>query len=157
MVALLIGAATGQSSEPIQKEVSNPPAQAVASTEEVLASSTSAIAESATVSNETYVRKEVEAYFADVPVMQRIAWCESKFRHRKTDGSVVRGVVKSDVGVMQINEYYHQSTAVRLGLDLSKLKDNMAYARWLYNREGTKPWVSSAHCWDNSNVLAFAK
>jgi hypothetical protein len=48
---------------------------------------------------------------------------------------------------MQINTRYHGETAEKLGLDLTDLYDNMAYARDLYERQGTQPWSASAPCW----------
>ncbi len=91
----------------------------------------------------------VRRYFSDIPIMAEIARCESTFRHiNPRTGAVLRGYVNSnDVGVMQINTYYHGTTAARLGLDLMKLEDNMAYARYLYEREGTRPWNASRPCW----------
>jgi hypothetical protein len=90
----------------------------------------------------------VREYFSDIPVMIHIARCESTFRHTLADGSVLRGVVDSDdTGVMQINLRYHGETAEELGLDLENLYDNMAYARDLYERQGTRPWSASAPCW----------
>jgi len=80
--------------------------------------------------------------------MIQIARCESQFRHILTDGSVLRGRVDSaDTGVMQINARYHGDVAEKLGLDLLNLHDNMAYARNLYERQGTRPWNASAPCW----------
>ena len=93
------------------------------------------------------VEARVRSYFHDIPVMVDIAWCESKYIQHTKDGEVMRGVVQSDMGVMQVNEYYHGETAQKLGLDLTTLEDNMAYARYLYVREGTRPWNSSKHCW----------
>jgi len=97
------------------------------------------------VSTEGYVRR----YFADIPIMAEVARCESTFRHiNPTTGNVLRGRVNSsDVGVMQINTYYHNQTAERLGLDLLDIDDNLAYARYLYEREGTQPWSASRPCW----------
>ena len=87
--------------------------------------------------------------------MVDIAWCESRFVHFNNDGSVLRGkLVSSDTGVMQINQYYHNKTADTLGLDLLDFEDNMAYARYLYTKEGTKPWNSSSKCWKNTGHLA---
>ena len=95
------------------------------------------------------VREQVEAYFADIPIMVRIAGCESHFRQFETDGSVFRGEENHlDVGVMQINEHYHLDTAKGMGLDLHTIDGNMQYARYLYQHEGTAPWISSAYCWD---------
>jgi len=90
----------------------------------------------------------VRSYFSDIPVMIQIARCESTFRHTLADGSVLRGYVdNADTGVMQINTRYHGKTAIELGLDLTDLYDNMAYARNLYERQGTRPWNASAPCW----------
>ena len=80
--------------------------------------------------------------------MIQIARCESTFRHTLADGSVLKGEVDSaDTGVMQINMRYHGETAEKLNLDLLDLHDNMAYARDLYERQGTRPWSASAPCW----------
>ena len=90
----------------------------------------------------------VESYFADVPVMIDISRCESRFHQYDSDGSVYRGEINNlDVGVMQINEHYHSDTAKKLGLDLYTIQGNVAYARYLYSKQGTAPWSSSEACW----------
>jgi len=102
---------------------------------------------------EVYVRE----YFKDTPVMAEIAKCESRFRHVGKSGKVIRGeVTPDDVGVMQVNEYFHEKTATSLGFDLHTLDGNLAYAKWLYAKEGTKPWFSSSKCWQKSTTLAKA-
>lgn len=99
----------------------------------------------------------VRQYFQDIPIMAEVARCESAFRHQNTDGTVLRGVVDNrDTGVMQINTFYHGATATTLGLDLEDINQNLAYARNLYERQGTKPWSASQPCWGNSQ-LAMAK
>ncbi len=96
----------------------------------------------------------VREYFSDIPVMVQIARCESTFRHTLADGSVLQGQVDpADTGVMQINKRYHEANATKLGLNLEELEDNMAYARSLYERQGTQPWSASAPCW--SRTLAM--
>lgn len=96
----------------------------------------------------------VREYFADIPVMIQVARCESTFRHTLSDGSVLTGRVdNADTGVMQINKRYHLSTATKLGLDLHDIYDNMAYARYLYENQGTQPWSASSACW--GNTLAY--
>lgn len=97
----------------------------------------------------------VREYFKDIPIMIQVARCESTFRHTLEDGSVLKGKVDSrDTGVMQINTYYHGTTAVQLGLDLEVLEDNMAYARHLYERQGTQPWSASSPCWGRTLASA---
>lgn len=98
------------------------------------------------VSNDT--EKIVRSYFRDIPVMIQIARCESTFRHTLADGSVLKGVVDpADTGVMQINKRYHEQTATSMRLNLDDIYHNMAYARHLYETQGTQPWSASAPCW----------
>ncbi len=97
----------------------------------------------------------VAEYFSDVPVLAEIARCESHFRHFDRSGGVIRGEVnRYDVGVMQINELYHGKEAETLGLDLHAISGNLAYARRLFEREGTTPWLSSVKCWGTENHIA---
>ena len=96
----------------------------------------------------------VRSYFSDIPVMIQIARCESTFRHTLADGTVLKGRVDpADTGVMQINARYHGEKAEELGLDLKDLYGNMAYARDLYERQGTKPWNASAPCWSKTIAM----
>jgi len=96
------------------------------------------------MSTEEYVRQ----YFADIPIMIQIARCESRFRQLDNDGDIHRGRVNSsDVGVMQINEHYHLDTSLEGNFDIYTIEGNTAYARALYERQGTQPWSSSKPCW----------
>lgn len=97
----------------------------------------------------------VEQYFADEPVMANIAWCESRYRHLNPEGEIFRGKVNNnDIGVMQINTKYHEATAEKMDIDIYSLKGNLEYAKYLYEKEGTRPWNSSRPCWGK---LAVAK
>lgn len=98
------------------------------------------------VSVEQYVRN----YFADIPILAEVSRCESTFRQYTNSGTILRGTVnRSDIGLMQINEFYHAKTAKALGLDIYTPEGNMAYARYLYGKEGLKPWISSVKCWNS--------
>ncbi len=97
-------------------------------------------------------RKSVEKYlreqYADTPILVEIARCESTFSQFDKNGKVIRGRVNSkDVGVMQINEKYHLETAQNLGHDLHTIEGNVAYAKYLYEKQGAQPWKASAVCW----------
>lgn len=99
------------------------------------------------------VKEYAQSYFADEPVMIEIARCESRFTQYNKDGSVHRGVVNDkDVGVMQINEFYHGEIAKKLGLDIYTIQGNMAYAKYLYDTQGTAPWSSSEPCWGKTKA-----
>ncbi len=96
------------------------------------------------MSTEQYVRK----YFSDIPIMIQIAKCESNFRQLDKDGDVHRGETNpEDVGVMQINEHYQLDKAEKENYNIYTLEGNTAYARELYEKQGTAPWNSSKACW----------
>ena len=101
------------------------------------------------------IQQQVETYFRDYPVMIKVAKCESHFRqYNKKDGSVHRGKVNDkDVGVMQINEYYHLKASEKLNIDIYSVEGNLEYARYLFEREGTTPWLSSSPCWGKENHI----
>lgn len=89
--------------------------------------------------------------------MAEIARCESRFRQFNGNGTVLRGEINSgDVGVMQVNEYFHKNTSVQLGMSIYTLEGNVAYARYLYNQSGTQPWISSKPCWGKSASAQIA-
>ena len=105
---------------------------------------------SAAVGTEAIVR----SYFKDIPVMIEIARCESTFRHQLADGSILQGRVDpADTGVMQINKRYHLAAATAMELNLDDIYHNMAYARHLYEMQGTQPWSASMPCWGNTLAM----
>ena len=100
------------------------------------------------VPNNLGLEKKVREFFKNDPILVDIAKCESRFRQFDTKGESLRGKInKSDIGLMQVNEYYHADTAKKLGLDIHTVDGNLAYARYLYDKEGAQPWISSSKCW----------
>jgi len=103
---------------------------------------------------EEYVRN----YFSDIPIMVEIARCESRFRQYDSDGDVLRGEKNtSDRGVMQINEYFHNENSDKLGYDILTLEGNTAYARYLFEKYGVRPWISSSRCWGKTTAYSEYK
>lgn len=99
------------------------------------------------------VEKMVRRYFYDEPILSNIAFCESRFTQFDENGDIHRGRANSrDVGVMQINEYYHLEKALELGYDIYSIEGNMAYAKYLFNKQGSAPWSSSSKCWKNMQI-----
>jgi len=97
------------------------------------------------------VQKKAIAYFKDEPILVAIAGCESSYRQVNDSGYLVRGKIDhDDIGVMQINEHYNGTEAAALGDDIKSLDGNMAFAKYLYEQEGTKPWASSKACWSQA-------
>jgi len=96
------------------------------------------------VSIESYVRE----YYKDEPILAEIARCESTFRQYDSNGDILKGKVNSDdVGVMQINRFYHGDKAEALGYDIYSIDGNLAFGRWLYGKYGASPWSASSQCW----------
>ncbi len=90
----------------------------------------------------------VQNYFEETPILAKIAMCESSLKQFDKHGNVIRGKVDdADVGLMQINERYHGEMAEKMGLDLETIEGNLAYAKYLYDKEGTRPWNASKPCW----------
>jgi hypothetical protein len=89
------------------------------------------------------IEKSVREYFADIPVMIEIARCESKFRQYTDAGNVLRGGSSGGmIGIFQFYELIHKSAALALGFDIETVEGNIAYAKYVYTQEGTRPWVS---------------
>jgi hypothetical protein len=100
---------------------------------------------------EAFLRKE----FAGAPILVEVARCESEFRQFGKDGKIVRGRVdNADVGLLQVNERYHGETAKKMNIDIYTVEGNVAYAKYLYAKYGTKPWTASEPCWSRSQDLA---
>jgi len=101
------------------------------------------------------IEAHVRDYFADEPILAEIARCESHFTHYTNSGKVLRGrVVPEDVGVMQINETYHLEQSKKLNIDIYTLEGNLDYARYLYEKQGARPWLASSPCWSKAKELA---
>jgi hypothetical protein len=100
------------------------------------------------------VEAVVRDHFRDNPIMVEIARCESTFKHWDTDGSVLMNRQGSSAtGVMQLMASYHARPAEKMGLDITDLEGNLAYAEYLYDRQGTTPWNASRNCWGSALAL----
>jgi hypothetical protein len=83
-----------------------------------------------------------------------IAKCESGLRHF-VGNKVIRGHVNNlDIGLMQINLYWHEKEAKRLGYDLFDFVDNLRYGIYLIKTDGaSRHYKASERCW--APKLAF--
>ena len=57
-------------------------------------------------------------------------------------------VWSTDIGPWQINDYYHEKTMAKLGLNIHDLDDNLRYGFILLSTQGTQPWSASRYCWN---------
>jgi hypothetical protein len=95
------------------------------------------------------------AYELLEPQLKKICACESTGdpdgipQHYERDGvTVLTGrVTPADKGMCQISLDYHKKNAERMNLNVEDPFDNVAYANWLYEQEGTRPWNASRKCW----------
>lgn len=80
-------------------------------------------------------------------VLIAIAECESTMRHYEKDGTVLKSYLgTADYGLLQINRV-HFPTAEDMGIDVMTVEGNVAYGKYLYEKQGTRPWKSSETCW----------
>ena len=106
------------------------------------------------------VEEYVRDYFADAPVMVAVAKCESQFRQSDKDGKILKNPKSTAIGTFQIMASIHQTPAAeKLGLDITTIEGNAAYARYLYEKKGTQPWNASKACWGKTEEAKehFAK
>lgn len=93
-------------------------------------------------------QKAVISALSDSPrILREIARCESGFRQFDANGAPLKNIKSSATGVFQIMYSAHYRAAKNHGWDLLTTKGNIAYAKHLYNTEGTSPWKSSKDCW----------
>lgn len=101
---------------------------------------------------EQYVRDE----FADVPVMIEIALCESRFNQFDKNRNVLMNHEGSSAkGIFQIMASIHEKGAAKMGMDINTIEGNVAYARYLFDTQGTKPWeadLKSKRCWGKTEA-----
>ena len=77
--------------------------------------------------------------FAEMPLaLQKVALCESSGKQHYNN-KIVKGLA-GEVGIMQIHPV-HFLRAKKMGYDLYSATGNMAYAVWLYQQEGLRPWT----------------
>lgn len=84
------------------------------------------------------------------PVLaQRIIDCEGLAYKRIGNNKNYRNGVmwSTDIGWWQINDYYHEQNALKLGLDIHNEWDNLEYGFILMSEQGTSPWNASKSCW----------
>lgn len=82
----------------------------------------------------------VEALFGPTSPMVDIIRCESHFRQFDASGVILRSYT-DDVGIAQINIDAHGEEALRMGIDIYSIEGNLQFARYLFDLQGTLPWV----------------
>ena len=92
-----------------------------------------------------YISNLAVEYEVDPNLALAITWCESRMRMGAI-GTLAK--VGKDYGGMQISEFYHRKTMEKMGLDIERSEDSLAYGMWLLKTQGEKPWRASKKCRD---------
>lgn len=97
---------------------------------------------------DTHITKLSNQYGIDENLVRRIIQCESGFVKHAVGINYRNGVAWSkDIGLGQINDYYHQDTMSRLGLDIYTPKDNLEYMFVLLKEDPSVHYKASSGCW----------
>jgi len=92
---------------------------------------------------ETVQSVEIAVFGAGSPLLG-VSECESGFIQYRNQSPLES--TTGDLGAMQISRI-HEKEAKTHGWDISTLSGNLLYAKYLYEKDGLKPWLSSRHCW----------
>jgi len=95
------------------------------------------------LSTEEKIINYINKVFPEEPRMVKVAKCESDYKvdaFNPTNNS-------DDKGVFQISTLYHGERVETLGLDMNNPKENIDFARILYDESGLQPWNASRNCW----------
>jgi len=84
-------------------------------------------------------------YAINANLASNIIECESQWHPHATGTMAYVGI---DVGLWQINTYFHSKTATKMGLDIYNPVDNLEYGVWLLSKYGTQPWSATRKCWE---------
>lgn len=97
----------------------------------------------------TYLAKK---YKQDEKLARKIISCEGQaYKQIGNNKNLDKNgnVWSVDVGWWQINDFYHESSAKKIGLDIHNEYDNLEYGFILLSTQGTKPWSASKSCWSS--------
>lgn len=100
--------------------------------------------------------KIVRDFFVNDPIMIAIAKCESSFR-QYTDAGEPFKVRNLYIGIFQIDEKIHAQKAKDMGMDIYTVFGNTAYAKYLKDQAGTRPWLVCAKYANAVTVTSTAK
>lgn len=108
---------------------------------------------------ETEVARLALKYDQSESLARKIIFCESTIYSRAENknyrlqwnselGTSTMTHWSSDWGYWQVNDFYHEKEARRMGYNIYKWEDNLEYGFWLMSKQGTQPWSASRHCWN---------
>jgi len=84
-------------------------------------------------------------YGQNAAFVKKIVQCESQFNPNAVNHDAVVG---KDIGLFQINTYYHLDNAKKMGYNIYDTEDNLLYGFQLLATAGSTPWKWSKGCWN---------
>ena len=90
-------------------------------------------------------------YGVSSSVVRAVIKCESSMyggavnKNRDKNGEVW----SVDYGPLQVNDYYHEKTMLKLGLDIHNQFDSLEYGIMMMKSQGLQPWSASKKCWSS--------
>lgn len=81
-------------------------------------------------------------YDLDPRLVTGIIYCESRFN---VDAIGTQAVVGKDIGLLQINTFFHLKKSKEKGYDIFETVGNLRYGLELMKEQGTSPWVKQTH------------
>ena len=90
------------------------------------------------------IDKYATEYHVNPVVARAIISCESG---GDPNALGTMAVIGQDIGIWQINDYFHEETANKLGLNIYNQDNNLRYGMILLFEQGTSPWKWSKSCW----------
>lgn len=89
-------------------------------------------------------------YGLDPVLVQKIIACESQWNPKTVHPNIRQGTTTPwsyDIGLLQINDHFHEAEWDAQGLDMKNPKDNLEFGLKMMKQEGTTPWNWSKWCW----------
>lgn len=94
-------------------------------------------------------------YGLSAALVKKISLCEDTGNPYSTHANKHGTTTWStDIGPLQINDYYNESAMEKQGLDISKPLDNLQFGLQMMSKQGTNPWKASEKCWKYGNTKA---
>ena len=91
--------------------------------------------------------------YQDFRLLRSIIQAESSWRQFEKSGDVLQGKINpKDIGLCQINSYYHLADAVKDNINIYTPEGNITMCIQIYEEDGWKPWVWSKHMWNRSVI-----
>ena len=99
---------------------------------------------------DTEITRLAQKYGKSEKVARAVIKCEGqmyKARGNNINYDKLGNAWSKDIGWWQINDYWHEASAMDLGLDIHNEFDNLEYGFILWSEQGLKPWSASQYCW----------